>query len=97
MVGTPTTIGDFVVYVRGGGRFAAKLRLGRVVRLTGKGVAIRTVWYGQGYDARINARTPESWHLDSSETVAQPLKYLRITQHSIPPEAFVLLDEMEIK
>lgn len=98
MVGTPTYVGDFVVLTKGGGHYAAKLKLGRVVRLTGKGVGARCVWFGQTWDD-VNAQPPRpaSWQLASGDWVAQPHKFLRITQHSIPPAAFILLDQMEIE
>jgi hypothetical protein len=104
MAQNPVRVGDFVAFVTGGGRRKACLSFGRVVRLTGKGVAVKEVFFAaEGY--RVYLEDYSGWReLDTAQwvvergtqVVSKNEKFLYISQHSLPKEAFELLDSLVI-
>lgn len=102
MANNPVRVGDFVAFVTGGGKRRAELSFGRVVRLTGKGVAVREVWWNynekvwNGLQLQWEPRE-QGWYLeDETIAVSKKTKFLYISQHSLPKEVFAILDALEI-
>jgi len=91
----PTRVGDIVVITKGGYRgHAARIAVGRVVRLTPKSIAVRLCVFGhKTWEERAN---PAYWFVSDNDTVIMAGRYFRITMHSVPPELFALLDNLEI-
>lgn len=92
MFGTPMGVGDYVVltyrvtsyYGRSG---TGHLALGRIVRMTGKGICARIVTQGE------KGWVVEEDKIVSGEKVKQ--KCMKITMHSLPPDVFEALENME--
>lgn len=100
LAGNVIRVGDCIAFVSGGHKRAAHLGIARVVRLTRKGVVIREASHvDYMWDSEKNVKiTVDKWVLSMSEmNVIGTHKFLLITMASLPKEAFVMFDQLEIK
>jgi hypothetical protein len=93
MFGTPMGVGDYVVLTYKhklgyyGGSGTGVLALGRIIRMTGKGICARIVTQG-----------PKGWVVEKDKIVSGDnvkTKCMKITMHSLPPDVFEALENMQ--
>lgn len=105
MFGNILVLGDIIAFVRKAGSYGqkSKMALGRIHRLTPRGVAVMELvkeplgrWENTNQPPyRHFVETEHRWIMEDRAGIKME-KCIKMTHHNIPPDLFIMLDSLEI-